>query len=162
MKYVNHKEMNNKPIRGFASIGLQSPKQKANVGCIIRAAGNFGVKLVVIESPRLGCYTKHAANTMQAHKHYAPTIRTNSLIASAPASAELVAVELIDSAVSLPEFQHPENAFYLFGPEDGSLDKKTAAACKYKVFIPTFHCMNLAATVHVVLYDRAVKRGFQV
>ena len=58
----------------------------------------------------------------------------------------------------LHEFEHPENAFYIFGPEDGTLGKKILSRCPYKTYIPTKGCMNLAASVNVILYDRLAKR----
>jgi hypothetical protein len=70
-----------------------------------------------------------------------------------------VAIELIEGAIALPEYRHPRRAFYIFGSEDGSLKKTQAIRswCKDIVYIPTTGCMNLAATVNVVLYDRLCK-----
>jgi hypothetical protein len=51
----------------------------------------------------------------------------------------------------------PDRALYIFGPEDGSLDKDIRDWCEDVVYIPTTGCMNLAATVNVVLYDRLAK-----
>lgn len=47
---------------------------------------------------------------------------------------------------------------YLFGPEDGSLDRAILGLCHRFVVIPTRHCTNLAAAVYTVLYDRHAKR----
>ena len=71
----------------------------------------------------------------------------------------MVAVEFCAWATPLPTFKHPERAFYIFGPEQGSLERETnlLSACEHTVFIPTRHCMNLAAAVQVVLYDRMAK-----
>lgn len=69
-----------------------------------------------------------------------------------------VAVDLVDGALPLPRFTHPQSAFYIFGPEDGTLSRRIVKACAHAVMVPTAFCMNLAATVNVVLYDRAVKR----
>jgi tRNA(Leu) C34 or U34 (ribose-2'-O)-methylase TrmL len=68
-----------------------------------------------------------------------------------------VAVELIDGAKSLTTYKHPPRAFYIFGPEDGTLKKEITDFCEDIVYIPTEGCMNLAATVNVVLYDRLAK-----
>ena len=40
-----------------------------------------------------------------------------------------VAVELRRNAESLIDFVHPEQALYVFGPEDGSLGRATLAQC---------------------------------
>ena len=68
-----------------------------------------------------------------------------------------VAIEVHPDARPLTEYQHPERAFYIFGPEDGSLDKDIRDWCEDVIYIPTNGCMNLAATVNVVLYDRMAK-----
>jgi len=69
----------------------------------------------------------------------------------------VVCIELVEGASSLLEFQHPQNAFYIFGPEDGTLDQAIIDAADSVVYIPTIGCLNLAATVNVVLYDRLAK-----
>jgi tRNA(Leu) C34 or U34 (ribose-2'-O)-methylase TrmL len=70
-----------------------------------------------------------------------------------------IAIERADGAKPIQDFTHPERAFYVFGPEDGSVPKAVQEWCKCVVYIPARHCMNLAATVNVVLFDRAMKRG---
>ena len=72
---------------------------------------------------------------------------------------KVVCVELAIDAVPLPGFIHPENAFYIFGPEDGSIDQDIIDRADEVVYIPTIGCMNLAATVNVLLYDRLAKQG---
>lgn len=68
-----------------------------------------------------------------------------------------VAVELVPNAETLDDnFHHPENALYVFGPEDGSLRKGIRTACHRFVRIPSFHCMNLSAAAYVVLFHRAM------
>lgn len=69
-----------------------------------------------------------------------------------------VAVEVRDNSESLHNFIHPDKALYVFGPEDGGLDRVTLQHCHRFVIIPTRHCVNLAAAVYLVLYDRHIKR----
>lgn len=69
-----------------------------------------------------------------------------------------VAVELLPGAESLVLFEHPADAVYVFGPEDGTLPPAARAACHRFVQIPAATCLNLAAAVNVVLYDRRAKR----
>lgn len=69
-----------------------------------------------------------------------------------------VAIELLPGTEPLHTFEHPEHALYVFGPEDGSLPSGIRRACHRFVTIPSSHCLNLAAAVYIVLYDRAVKR----
>ena len=66
-------------------------------------------------------------------------------------------VELAEGATPLPRFKHPENAIYIFGPEDGSISQDVEDRADHVVYVPTVGCMNLAATVNVLLYDRLAK-----
>lgn len=70
-----------------------------------------------------------------------------------------VAVEVLPSSESLVDFEHPENALYVFGPEDGGLGKGVLETCHRFVTIPSTGCLNLAAAVNVILYDRIAKLG---
>lgn len=140
--------------RGFAALGLHRPKNALNLGEIMRAAGCHGVRLVQVAGARF----RHGhTDTQKAWKHI-PTIEVPSLLDAVPVGAVPVAVEFIATATPLPEFQHPERAYYLLGPEDGSLPADLVERCRHVVFVPTRHCMNLAATANVLLYDRMVKR----
>lgn len=143
-------------LRGFSCIGLVRPKDKSNVGSAIRAATCYNSKFVAVENARNDCVT-HGSNTTQGHKHN-PVFMTDDLMTVRPFDTQLVVVELLDDAQSLVDFVHPERAMYMFGPEDGTLGIKHTKHAQHKVFIPTSHCMNLAATVNVVLYDRMMKQ----
>jgi tRNA(Leu) C34 or U34 (ribose-2'-O)-methylase TrmL len=85
-------------------------------------------------------------------------MHANDLSDVIPYGAIPVAVDLVDGAISLPQYYHPERAFYIFGPEDGTLGESVLSWCRDRIMVPTDYCMNLAATVNVVLYDRMVKR----
>jgi tRNA(Leu) C34 or U34 (ribose-2'-O)-methylase TrmL len=135
--------------RGYAAIGLHQPKNILNMGEIMRAAGCYGVSLVAISGRR---FKRSSIDTQQAWKHM-PTIEVPDLFAAAPFGAVPVAVEFIPTATPLPDFVHPERAYYLLGP--------TVARCPHVVYVPTRHCMNLAATANVLLYDRLMKRQAQ-
>jgi tRNA(Leu) C34 or U34 (ribose-2'-O)-methylase TrmL len=69
-----------------------------------------------------------------------------------------VAVEVRPGSESLIDFEHPDEALYVFGAEDGSLSRAVLRHCHRFVIIPTRHCTNLAAAVYTVLYDRHAKR----
>ena len=140
--------------RGYSSIGLYRPKNALNVGEILRAAGCYGSALVAIEGDR---FKRARTDTQDAWKHL-PVVQVGSLIDAAPIGATKVAVEFIETATPLHDFLHPESAFYIFGPEDGSLPTELVKQCSHVVYIPTRHCMNLAATANVLLYDRLTKR----
>lgn len=144
--------------RGFASIGLHNPKTPENVGGVIRAAHAYGAASIAISGNRIsGRPITHPTNTTRADKHI--PIYHGDLRGLIPFGAVPVAVELVDGAESLFDFQHPRSAFYIFGPEDSGLGRSVLEWCEHTVQIPTAICMNLAATVNVVLYDRACKEA---
>lgn len=120
----------------------------------MRAAYCYGAALIAIQGSRTRI--KHHQDTPQSWRSI-PVIRGDDLRDLIPYDAEPIAVDLVDDAVPLPKFTHPQRAFYIFGPESGTLGENTLSWCKRRVMIPTRVCMNLAATVNVVLYDRQAK-----
>lgn len=139
--------------RGFAAIGLFAPKSNVNVGSALRAAQCYGAALVVATGSR---YHRASTDTMAGYRHV-PFQQTLDLFEHIPYDCVPVAVDLIDGARDLTNYVHPPRAFYIFGPEDGSLGRQVTKRCRDTVFVPTAYCMNLAATVNVVLYDRMLK-----
>lgn len=141
--------------RGYAAIALCRPKTEANVGSVLRAAHCYGASLVVSDGKRIKPTV--ATNTPQAHRHI-PYIQAESIMDAIPYDCIPVVVELEPGATPIQDFQHPERAFYILGPEDGSVPREVSAKCKYHVYVPTRDCMNLAATANVILFDRMMKR----
>lgn len=142
-----------KTMRGYAAIGLDNPKTPANVGSALRACGCYGASMLAVSGKR---YKPAATDTMKQHRHM-PLIMCDDLRTVIPYDCVPVAVDLVEDATPLQDYKHPERAFYIFGAEDGTLGERTLSWCRDKVFIPTKYCMNLAATVNVVLYDRLAK-----
>lgn len=142
--------------RGYSAIGLLRPKDPKNVGSVLRAAHCYGAALVAVQGERTPI--KSAQDTPNAWRHM-PILRGDDLHDLIPFGAIPVAVDLVEGAVPLPDFKHPACAFYVFGPEDGTLGKPVLSWCSHRVMVPTRTCMNLAATVNVILYDRMAKTG---
>lgn len=141
------------------AIGLVRPKDPANIGGVLRAGHCYGASALIIEGCRSRKHVNNqAADTPKAIRRI-PTLLLDDLFAGHPVGTVPVAVDLVDDAVSLVDFIHPTRAFYIFGPEDGTLGKKHLDRCAHRVMIPTRNCMNLAATVNVVLYDRISKEA---
>lgn len=140
----------------FTYIGLVNPKSPENVGMVMRAAGCYAASKVFYTGERFDRARKFFTDTKNAHEKI-PLQRVDDLLTSVPAGAKIVGVELIEGAIPLIHFEHPPQAYYIFGPEDGSLSQTILDACDHVVYIPTIGCMNLAATVNVVLYDRLAK-----
>ncbi|MEH6649950.1 MAG: RNA methyltransferase [Motiliproteus sp.] len=140
-------------------IGLSNPKSPTNVGAVIRAAGCFKADGVFYTGERYPRAAKFHTDTKSAARSIGLT-GVASLLDAVPVGASVVCVELVEGAISLPQFKHPDNAFYIFGPEDGTLEQDLVDRADAVVYIPTVGCLNLAATVNVVLYDRIAKSSF--
>lgn len=141
-------------MRGYCGIGLDNPKTDINVGAVLRAAGIYNAAFVAATGKRFG---SARTDTMKHYRHL-PLMRPESLRDVLPYDCVPVAVDKIDGAIPLPEYEHPERAFYIFGAEDNTLGERITGWCRDVVFIPMDGCMNLAATVNVVLYDRMAKK----
>ena len=158
-EHLERLSLANQSRRGYAIIGLDNIKNGLNLGTVMRAAGCYGAASVFASGPRIQKVVKMSTtDTMKAHRHLPLTI-VDDLADVRPFNCVPVAVDLVEGAESLVDFVHPERAFYIFGPEDGTLGARTTDRCKHKVYIPTSACMNLAATVNVILYDRLAKRS---
>ena len=138
-------------MRGYAAIGLHNPKTDANVGSALRACGCYGAAFMAVTGNR---YSRHGTDTQKHHRQM-PLLQVEDLRAVIPYDCVPVAVDLIDGAIELPKFTHPERAFYIFGPEDGTLEGPRWSGYQ-KVYVRA-GCLNLAMAVNVVLYDRSAK-----
>ena len=144
--------------RGFCCVGLDNPKNSINVGSVLRAASVFDACMVAISGKR---YSRAPTDTVKAYRHM-PLLRVDDLYTVVPFDCVPVAVELRRHAIPLTHYVHPERAFYVFGAEDATLGSRVLSWCRDVVYIPSNGCLNLAACVNVVLYDRmckAVLRG---
>ncbi len=143
------------------SIGLTNPKNVSNVGAVMRAAGCFGADAVYYSGTRLDRARKFDTDTGNALSRI-PLVHSDHLTGEMSTQQALVCVEFAEGAQSLTSFEHPPQAFYLFGPEDASLQQSVIDVADHVVFIPTEGCLNLAASVNVVFYDRMAKSAVNV
>lgn len=143
------------------AIILTNPKFPHNVGAAIRAASCFGVKQVWYTGQRVDMVlnSKRRIPREERMKGYGDVeLRQFDYPFDEFENVVPVAVELRPNSELLPQFEHPEKAVYVFGPEDGSIAQVHLRHCHRFVVIPTRHCVNLAAAVYLVLYDRLIKR----
>jgi tRNA(Leu) C34 or U34 (ribose-2'-O)-methylase TrmL len=143
--------------RGYAVVALVNPKSPHNIGGVLRAAGCYAASLVVLGGKRPIRLGSLITDTQKAWKHI-PHIFVDDVFDALPYSCVPIAIDFWEDAKPLQSFIHPERAFYIFGPEDSTLGKEITNRCHHRVYIPTTHCMNLAATTNVVLYDRMAKQ----
>jgi tRNA(Leu) C34 or U34 (ribose-2'-O)-methylase TrmL len=152
------------PTRGRPpAVALINPKYPHNVGAALRACSCWGVGQlwwtggrVTLDVPRGQRLPREERLRGYRDVQLAHDDRVFDRFGSGAVTP--VAVELLPTAEPLTSFEHPEDALYVFGPEDGGLPKAVRRLCHRFVFLPTHHCLNLAAAVNVVLYDRRLKR----
>ena len=140
----------------YVSIGLINPKSPTNVGAVMRAAGCYEANSIFYTGKRYANAAKFNTDTNNI-KDKIPLISVDNVEAMLTNNVSIVCVDLVEGAIPLPQFEHPSNALYIFGPEDGTIPQNIIDSASSVVYIPTVGCMNLAATVNVLLYDRLVK-----
>ncbi|MCK6264532.1 RNA methyltransferase [Vibrio sp. ZSDE26] len=138
------------------TIGLTNPKSPSNVGAVMRAAGCYQADEVLYTGQRYEKAYKFQTDTKNVSSKI-PLKGVDSFLEGLPDETRIVCVDFAEGATPLPEFKHPDNAIYIFGPEDGSISQDVADRADYVVYVPTVGCMNLAASVNVLLYDRLAK-----
>ncbi len=142
------------------SIGLINPKSPHNVSSIMRTAGNFSVDSVFYTGKRYPRALMRNPDLPDMHRKVGKSISLKEvpeILDCVSQDMKVVCVEFVENATALPQFQHPDNVLYVFGPEDGSMTQDIIDRADAVVYIPTIKSMNLAASVNVVLYDRAAK-----
>jgi tRNA(Leu) C34 or U34 (ribose-2'-O)-methylase TrmL len=142
--------------KSYACIGLYNPKSPENVGSVMRAAGCYGANSVFYTGERYDKAKPFYTDTYKAYESL-PLIGVDDLQSVVPFGCVPVAVDIIEGAKPLPSYKHPARAFYIFGPEDGTLRKEITNFCSDTIYVPSNGSMNLAAAVNVILYDRMAK-----
>ncbi len=126
----------------------------------MRTAGNFVVDSVFYTGKRYPRALMRNPGLPDMHRKVGQAIsltEVTSIIDAASNDMKLVCIEFAENAIALPEFEHPDNVLYIFGPEDGTMSQEIIDSADAVVYVPTINSMNLAATVNVVLYDRLAK-----
>lgn len=164
---------------GSVSILLENPKTPFNVGSVIRAASCYEASSVFWTGDRIdramAARISKVSNPRKARRlpreerirdysdvdfHMVSEEDARAVMANA---SSVVCIELLGGAQPLTWFEHAtrveDDVVYVFGPEDGTVKKEWRSYCHSFVFIPTRHCINLAAAVYTVLYDRQTKEA---
>ena len=158
-----------------AAVICINPKTPYNVGAVIRACSIFDVKTLRWTGTRItdaegrikaGTSLKKNRPRLPREERLKDYTNVDWRVGAEDVISEFVAegytpvaVEVRENATTLDVYEHPQRPVYVFGPEDGSLDKGVLSACHEFVVIPSPHRtpLNLAAAVNVVLYDRYAK-----
>ena len=155
--------MNENVIGRTPAVVLIDPKYPHNVSGVYRAAAAFGVEQVWYTGGRAQAGWESEGRLpreerLSRYAHVDLVKGTGRFLRAFPREAVVVAVEVHPTAEVLAHFEHPENAVYVFGPEDGSLPKGIRTVCHRFVIIPSDVPLNLYSAVTSVLVHRRVTR----
>lgn len=144
--------------RGFFGIGVWHPKTEQNIGTLWRSANIMGASFIFTVGKR---YKKQCTDTLKTTRHI-PLTHYDSiqdLHSHLPHGCQLVGIEILDSAVPLEEFQHPQQVAYLLGAEDHGLPGEVLRKCHQVVRLRGERCLNVAVAGSIVMYDRMNQRA---
>lgn len=139
--------------RGWFGVVLYRPKTSTNVGSLIRTADILGVSMLVTIGAR---YHKQASDTYSTTKRV-PLLHFDdweTFKRFRPHDCPLVGAELVDYAVDIRRFHHPERALYVMGAEDDGLPPAVLRDCQHVVRLAGSRSMNVAVAGSIILYHR--------
>ena len=139
---------------GYVGIGIYNGKRTYNFGVLVRTARVFGADFVFSVGHRNPSETSSVKAELSVPVFHFETIEL--FVASIPANARLVCVELAAGALDIRTYVHPSRAVYLMGPEDGALPSSIMRQHD-TVILPGAYPLNVAMAATVVLYDRLLK-----
>jgi len=142
--------------QGFFGIGIQNGKTPENLGVLWRSAQNMGASFIFTIGNR---YAKQACDTHKAigampYFHYD---NFADFYNNLPKGAQLVGVELDDTAVALETFKHPRRCVYLLGAEDHGLSKSAIEKSHFLVKFKSTLSLNVSVAGSIIMYDRQAK-----
>lgn len=143
-----------------ASVILQNPKYIENLAAAKRAAACWGAEDLYYTGKRIpiGDVLRLPRELRMKDYENVRVVNLEKPFDVLPGFIP-VCIELLPNSVPLQTFKHPYNAVYVFGPEDGSVSQVFRRYCHHFVHLPSKYCLNLAATVNIVLYDRHIKHA---
>lgn len=145
--------------RGYFGIGVERISKAMNVGSIMRSAHAFGASFVFTVGAVYATREGGRSDTSKAPAHL-PLYEFDDVASlRLPRGCRLVGVELLEDAVDLPSFRHPQRCAYVLGPERGSLSPEMVARCDHVIKIPTRFCVNVGIAAAIVMYDRVMTLG---
>lgn len=140
------------------TVVLINPKFPHNIGNVMRACAAFGVYQLWFSGDRALSKIGKRIPREERMKGYnkVSLIREDRPLTHMHPEIIPVCIEIAKGAMPLSDYIHPTGAVYVFGPEDGSVPSVIKRHCHQFVYVESAHCLNLAATVNIVLYHRAL------
>jgi len=139
------------------AVVMVNPKYPHNLAAAIRACSCFGVDNLIYTGDRMDIKPNERLPREERMKGYAAVDWRRS---DFPLNGRgtPVCVEVMENSEPLTTFVHPDDAIYVFGPEDGGVPQTFRLNCFRFVHIPAHHCLNVAAAINVVLAHRFMQR----
>lgn len=143
------------------SIVLIDPKYPHNVGMILRMAACHCISEVWCIGPRIWKAVDELDRVPREErlKNYKDVKLMWSVdLPKFHKDCVPVAMEFLNTAENIVQFEHPKGATYIFGPEDGTLGGSILKVCHRFIKVDTIECLNLATAAATLLYDIQVKQ----
>jgi len=145
--------------RGYFGLGVEGISKPMNAGSLFRTAHAFGAQFVFSVDPYVDMRGIRNSDTSRTADHIPYYEWETPQQMDLPKGCQLVGIELLEEAVVLPSFRHPERAAYILGSERGSLSEEIVERCDHVIQIPLAFCINVGIAGAIVLYDRMLSRG---
>ena len=133
------------------AVVLIDPKYPHNVAAAIRACSCFGVEQLFWTGHRVRLESFTRLPREERMKGYKEVTWKNEQRPFGVLLGTPVCVEIGKGSTPLPSFVHPQDAIYVFGPEDGGVPGQVRRYCHHFTYISARHCLNLAAALNVIL-----------
>jgi tRNA(Leu) C34 or U34 (ribose-2'-O)-methylase TrmL len=149
--------MKKQPMGVAPALVFLNPKSSHNVARALRLASCFGLQQVWYTGDRVREEMERVGRLPREERMKAygdVNLLTHPRPLDRFQGCTPVAVEVRERAENLHEFVHPPNPVYVFGPEDGSIDRSILAVCHRFLVINTRHCVNVTDAAIAILWDR--------
>jgi RNA methyltransferase, TrmH family len=157
---------NGEKIRGDFAIALDRVQDPGNVGTIIRTAGWFGVRSLILGEGTADPYAPKTVRATQGAIFDVSIEREANLlprlISLRAESCRIIATALDSSAKSLYDFKFQKKTILVFGSEAHGVSPEILEIADEKIAITRFgsgESLNVAASAAVVLYELRRKSG---
>lgn len=141
---------------GFFGVGVINLKTSHNYGTLFRTAHILGADFIFLIGTR---FKPQASDTSYAHKNLPVFLYKDfeDFQAHRPYGGELVAIEMMETAIPLHKFEHPKQACYLLGAEDSGIPPSVLEKAQHVVKLEGEMSLNVAVAGSIVIYDRHIK-----
>ncbi len=142
-------------MRGYFGIGIEGASKPMNAGALFRTAHAFGASFVFTIDAHYKV-SDNRSDTSKALGHMPYYEWADAAAMDLPFDCKIVAIELLDEAVELPSFAHPQRACYVLGRERGAVSRELIERADHVIRIPTKFCINVGLAGAIVMYDRMI------